>query len=143
MSLPINLKGICLCKAVSIEVTQAKTDVDACHCASCRKWGGGPMLAIDCGTQVTLSPKDSVTVYDSSQWAQRGFCRHCGSHLFYRLKESQQYIMPVGLFDIPETVDVGFHTQIFTDEKPDYYDFSNQTTMMTGEEVFAAFAPKE
>tara|TARA_R110000782_G_scaffold247184_1_gene333926 strand:+ start:104 stop:268 length:165 start_codon:yes stop_codon:yes gene_type:complete len=46
----------------------------------------------------------------------------------------------VDLFDIPNEVKVAFHTQIFTEEKPDYYDFTNQTKMMTGEEVFAAFA---
>jgi hypothetical protein len=139
MSQPIELTGACLCNAVSINVAQAKPDIDACHCGSCQKWGGGPLLAIDCGTKVTLVPNDSVSVYDSSDWAQRGFCRHCGSHLFYRLKETQQYIMPVGLFEIPDTTGVGFHTQIFTDEKPAYYDFANQTKMMTGEEVFAAF----
>ncbi|WP_339900516.1 GFA family protein [Paraglaciecola polaris] len=58
--------------------------MDACHCASCRKWSGGPLLAIDCGTDVSISPTDNITVYDSSQWAQRGFCRHCGTDLFYR-----------------------------------------------------------
>mgnify|MGYP000571980733 FL=1 len=51
--------------------------------------------------------------------------------------------MPVGLFEIPEEVKVEFDCQIFSDEKPDYYDFADQTKMMTGEEVFAAFAPPE
>lgn len=143
MSQAINLTGHCLCKAIKIAVSDVKPHMEACHCSSCRAWGGGPLLGIDCGTHVTLTSEDDVSVYDSSEWAQRGFCRHCGSHLFYRLKENQQYIMPVGLFDIPEGVKVEFHCQIFSDEKPNYYDFANQTKMMTGEEVFAAFAPKE
>ena len=25
----------------------------------------------------------------SSAWAERGFCKNCGSHLFYRLKENK------------------------------------------------------
>ena len=29
--------------------------------------------------------------------------------------------------------------QIFIDEKPDFYSFANETTTLTGEEVFAQF----
>lgn len=143
MSQAINLTGHCLCKAIKIEVSDVKPHMEACHCSSCRNWGGGPLLGTNCGTHVTLTSVDDVSVFDSSDWAQRGFCRHCGSHLFYRLKENQQYIMPVGLFDIPEEVKVEFNCQIFSDQKPNYYEFANQTKMMTGDEVFAAFAPQE
>ncbi|WP_282100132.1 GFA family protein [Thauera aromatica] len=31
--------------------------------------------------------------------ADRGFCRKCGSHLFYRLKKGPHYVLAVGLFD--------------------------------------------
>ncbi len=34
-----------------------------------------------------------------------------------------------------------FDHQIFIDEKPDYYSFSNKTYNVTGEEVFAQYAP--
>jgi hypothetical protein len=72
-------------------------------------------------------------------WAERGFCNKCGSHLFYRLKESKQHIIPVGLF-----ADCGmfvFDHQVFIDEKPAYYCFANETNDMTGAEVFAKYAP--
>jgi len=32
-----------------------------------------------------------------------------------------------------------FDHQVFIDEKPDYYDFANETHNMTGAEVFARF----
>ncbi|NIT13149.1 MAG: GFA family protein, partial [Candidatus Dadabacteria bacterium] len=51
----------------------------------CRKWCGGPLMAVNCGTDVTFEGEDNITVYDSSSWAERGFCSGCGSHLFYRL----------------------------------------------------------
>jgi hypothetical protein len=107
----------------------------------CRKWGGGPLLAVDCGSDVTFEGEQNVAVFDSSLWAERGFCSQCGTHLFYRVKQKNQYIMPAGLFDdVPElTMD----HQIFIDEKPDYYCFSNETENMTGAEAFAAFAPPE
>lgn len=137
MSVSNQLTTGCLCGAVSVAVNNTVQSVGACHCSMCRKWGGGPLLAIDCGTDVVLTPIAGVTVYESSEWAERGFCANCGTHLFYRLKQSQQYIMPVGLFNIEGLV---FDHQIFIDEKPEYYRFANETKDMTGAEVFAAFS---
>ncbi|GAA4356626.1 GFA family protein [Kangiella marina] len=137
----ISLKTQCLCKKVSINVAETKPHVDSCHCSMCRKWSGGPFLAIDCGTEVNFEGHEHIKVFSSSEWAERGFCSNCGTHLFYRLKEANQYIMPAGLFDSLDGLESAeFTTQIFIDEKPRYYDFVNKTKMMTGEEVFAAFA---
>jgi len=68
------------------------TGVGACYCGMCRRWGGGPLLAVDCGTSVRLTGEEHVGVFASSKWAERGFCKQCGSHLFYRLKQNGQYI---------------------------------------------------
>lgn len=137
----ITLNSQCLCQKVRIQVAEAKPHVDSCHCSMCRKWSGGPLLAIDCGSNVKFEGEDNIKVFDSSEWAERGFCSNCGTHLFYRLKQANQYILPAGLFDQLDDLDnAEFTTQIFIDEKPRYYDFANQTKMMTGEEVFAAFA---
>ncbi|KAA3650097.1 MAG: GFA family protein [Proteobacteria bacterium] len=132
-------RGTCLCGAVTISVARAAASVGACHCRMCRKWGGGPLLAVACGTDVSISGEDSVTVFDSSPWAQRGFCQHCGTHLFYRLKEAQQYHVPAGLLD--EAPEFSFDEQIFVDEQPAYYRFANPTRNLTGAEVFALYAP--
>jgi len=131
--------GKCLCGVISIQANTMKTKIGACHCDMCRNWGGGPFMAVDCGTDVQFNADDNIAIYNSSAWAERGFCKQCGSHLFYRLKESQQYIMPVGLFEaVDEFV---FDHQLFIDKKPAYYCFSNKTRNMTGEEVFAHYAP--
>jgi len=105
----------------------------------CRKWGGGPLIAFDCGTDVLLEGKENISIFNSSDWAERGFCKQCGTHLFYRIKEGHQYILPVGLFDEDERLK--FEEQIFIDEKPSFYDFANKTNNMTGAEVFAKYAP--
>ncbi len=41
-------KGSCLCGAVSLSTTSMNHHVAACHCSMCRKWGGGPLLAVEC-----------------------------------------------------------------------------------------------
>ena len=83
------ITGHCLCKAVTIHVESAKKSVGACHCDMCRRWACGPYLAMDCGIDVTFEGEDDIGVYNSSEWADRGFCKQCGSNLFYRLKHNQ------------------------------------------------------
>ena len=75
----------------------------------------------------------------SSDWAERGFCNRCGTHLFYRLKAQGQVILPAGLFD--DDTGLEFEHQIFIDRKPPYYTFADNTRDMTEAEVFAKYAP--
>ena len=76
------------------------------------------------------------TAYRSSDWAERGFCATCGTHLFYHLLPSDEYILPAGLFQ-----DQAFRlaSQIFIDEKPDFYELRNDTPTLTGQQVFEQF----
>ena len=124
----------CLCGSVRIKAETVSDRLGACHCNACRKWGGGPLMAVDCGEHVRIEGEENVTVFDSSGWADRGFCSKCGSHLFYRLKQSGQYIVPAGLFG--DEMAFNFTHQVFIDEKPEYYSFSENTHDMTGKEIF-------
>ena len=137
MSDTTSRNGVCLCGAVTLTAAMASHVVGACHCHSCRRWGGGPFMELNCGDAVTIDGVDNVSVYNSSDWAERGFCKHCGTHLFYRLKESNQHMVPVGIFTTDDNL--SFDTQVFFEEKPGYYNFANQTEDMTGPELFAKF----
>jgi hypothetical protein len=131
-------RGSCLCGAVRMTIKTTNKNVGACHCSMCRKWGGGPFLALECGSDVHLEGTDSISIFSSSDWAERGFCSKCGSHLFYRLKEQGHYAIPVGLLD--EGEQWLFDQQIFIDEKPSFYAFANATKNLTGAEVFAQYS---
>ena len=132
-----NQQGTCLCGEISVQVAQLDTRVGVCHCGMCRKWGGGPLLAVDCGTEVEITG-DSLATFTSSEWGERGFCQRCGTHLFWRMRHSGQYIMPADLFTDAEGLTMDH--QIFIDQKPAYYEFANQTKNMTEQEVFEMFA---
>ena len=77
--------------------------------------------------------------YRSSEWAERGFCPTCGTHLFYHLLPTDEYILCAGLFQEQAFELTG---QIFIDEKPDFYELKNDTPTLTGQQVFEQFAPK-
>jgi len=130
--------GSCLCGAIRIIANNLSNKVGACHCGMCRKWGGGPLMAVNCGTDVSFEGEGNISVFNSSDWAERGFCNKCGSHLFYRLKERKQYIIPMGLFDDQETF--VFNDQLFIDKKPSFYSFANKTNDMTEAEVLDKYA---
>ncbi|MFK7794554.1 MAG: GFA family protein [Gammaproteobacteria bacterium] len=134
-------KATCLCGQVKLTAAKHNNTVGACHCGICRKWTGGPFMTIDCGTDVSFDSAGSVSVFSSSEWAERGFCKHCGSHIFYRLKETQQYFIPAGLFE--NTDNFVFDHQVFIDNKPHYYDFANNAENMTEAQVFAMFGASD
>lgn len=140
MSDKLAVSGTCLCGKVGIRAQSADLHVGACHCGMCRKWGGGPLLAIDGGTEVTIEGEEFVSRYSSSEWAERTFCKECGTHLFYYVKESGQHILTAGFLDQQD--ELVFDHQIFIDRKPQYYTFSNETKNMTEAEVFAQYSPQ-
>ena len=135
------LSGGCLCGAVRISATPAKREIGACHCGMCRRWSAGPFLVLDCGENLKVEGADNLGVYRSSDWAERAFCKRCGTPLFYRLIEKNMHFVSAEAFD--DKTGYALTSQIFVDEKPAYYEFANKTHNMTGAEVFAAFAPPE
>ena len=141
MSNRLEAKGSCLCGAIHIVARTVDPQVGTCHCKTCRQWTGGPLFVAECGTEVTLEGQENITIFNSSEWAERGFCQTCGTHLFYRLKENQQHFIPVGLFADNEAFI--FDHQVFIDEKPGFYSFANETHNMTGAELFAQLATAE
>jgi hypothetical protein len=125
--------GNCLCGKVSFSAEPMPT-MQACHCGMCRKWSGGPFMAVPCNDAVFEGP---VTRYASSEGADRGFCPTCGSHLFYLAKALGVHAIPIGLFD--DQTGLPFRVELYVESKPDYYAFSDDTKKMTGAEFEAKF----
>lgn len=130
--------GSCLCGAVHVTAELNSNGIGVCHCTMCRKWGGGPLFAVESESRIEFDGAQEISIFSSSEWAERGFCRQCGTHLFYRLKETQHYALPVWLFD--GSTEWRFSEQIFIDQKPSFYSFAEQTKALTGEEVFAQYS---
>jgi hypothetical protein len=126
-----------MCGAVHLRATLTSHDVVACHCDMCRNWGGGPLFAVEGIRDLRIEGEENVSVYRSSDWAERGFCRQCGTHLFYRLLATGDHVLPVGLLE--ESPDWSFEAEIYVDERPAYYEFANDTRKLTGKEVMEMY----
>jgi hypothetical protein len=128
-------QGHCLCGAVKFEVTLENHQVGVCHCDMCRRWGGASMM-VETHTPPRFEDSSQVRVHASSDWAERGFCAQCGSHLFYRLKSDSFYGIPVGLFD-DNGQPWALAMEVFIEEKPGFYSFAGDARKLTGAELFA------
>jgi hypothetical protein len=101
----------------------------------CRRWSGGPLLSIGVG-KVRFDDETHLGRYESSAWAERGFCRRCGSSLFYRLKAADQYVINLGVFDDQSPFTIA--SEIYVEDKPPGYQFAGDHPRMTGEEFLAS-----
>ena len=108
-----------------------------CHCSMCRRWSGGAWFGVDCGRNVKVADEAQLGVYKSSNWGERCFCKTCGATLFWRLQSGDHHVVSVNAFDDPGHF--AFVSEIYIDEQPRTYAFSNQTKRMTGAEFLAAF----
>ncbi len=74
--------GGCMCGAVRYETRGEPFSVAHCHCHSCRKHNGGPLVTLAGfkADQVTFSGEDRK-IYESSPGVGRAFCGTCGTPL--------------------------------------------------------------
>ena len=107
------LTGHCLCGAVQVTVNGAHDPrVGACHCRMCQRWSGGLFLCFDAAAEgVTI--EGPVTQFASSDFATRGFCSLCGSHVWFRDTGSDVINLMPGLFDAAR--DFPLRSEIYID----------------------------
>jgi hypothetical protein len=131
-----NMAGHCLCNSVRFTADEVETHHHACHCGTCRRWAGAPVFGAT-ASGVVFEGEEHITRYASSEWAERGFCRQCGSHLFYYLKPASLYMLCVGAFTDPSAFTLA--SEIYVDKKPDGYAFAGSHPMLTEADVLAKF----
>lgn len=123
-----NLQGQCLCGKTTLTVARLGEEVTACHCSMCRKQAAGPIFYAEKTTidQVDFNKDETISVYQSSQWGERGFCNQCGTFLYFRNQQDKHISLNPELFQ--ELTEVShFNKEIFYGDKPDYYEFANET----------------
>jgi hypothetical protein len=116
--------GSCLCRAVTFEVEGELPGPDACHCSQCRRQSGHYWASTDVPrAAVTVRGEEHVSWYQSSEKVRRGFCRVCGSFLFWDPPARATIAIAMGAFDAPTGTRLSHH--IFTADKGDYYDIAD------------------
>ena len=134
MSTTERIDGHCLCGAVKITLDSPSHEVEICQCEMCRRWAGS-FYGAQCGENPQVSGEDTVTIYRSSDWAERAFCSECGSNLWYRFLPTGSRSFSAGLFDAAAGHTV--EKEIFVDEAAIWSKIAGDHPRQTGEEVIA------
>ena len=112
--------GHCLCGAVQYQVHGELRPVIYCHCNMCRRTSGHFVAASACArADLVIAPTTALAWYRSSARAQRGFCRACGSNLFWDAADADSISIMAGSLDAPQGLQAREH--IFTAEAGVYY----------------------
>ena len=122
---------------MTVTLPEPHRDVGVCHCTLCRKWGSGPWMALQVpGASIS---GDTLRVYESSGFAERGFCKLCGTHIFHRPKGGPELAISAGLFDTR-----GFYVdrEIFFDSRPSWYRFEADSRKRTQLSMAVEWIPK-
>lgn len=124
------MKASCLCGSVVFTITSPFISASICHCSQCRKTHGGVGAAY--GTCLKediewLSTKKRVRRFVSSERVRRGFCKDCGSPIYYYNKDFPNHIeISLGVLDEEPSLSPDHH--IYVSSKPDWYDICDDLT---------------
>ncbi|MCB1385788.1 MAG: GFA family protein [Nitratireductor sp.] len=116
--------GSCLCGRVRLTISGPMRPVVACHCSQCRKQSGHYFAATSAPDDtIAIEGEDHVKWYRASDEARRGFCRECGSILFWKHEAEDKTSILAGCLDSPTGLKLGSH--IYCADKGDYYEITD------------------
>lgn len=133
--------GSCLCGAVVYEIDGPLRPVVGCHCQQCRKTSGHHVAATQgYWDRLRLLRTDGLTWYRSSDTAARGFCKTCGSNLFWRRHDAETVSIFAGTLESPTGLEMSCH--IHSDGAGDYYTLDDGLPQIEQSEL-ATMAPEK
>ena len=120
--------GGCLCGRVRFEVLGELLSVINCHCSKCRRFHGNFSAYTSTPREnLVLKREDGLHWYRSTQDetpnVHRGFCRECGSSLFWDPRGKRNISIAAGALDPPTRLETTRH--VWVSQKGDYYEITD------------------
>lgn len=101
---PVHTGG-CQCGAVRYALFAEPTNPHVCHCRMCQKAFGNAFAAL---AGVPLADfawvRGEPGIFKSSEVIERGYCRDCGTPLFFRYVDKDRISVSLGSLDNPALV---------------------------------------
>lgn len=128
------MTGGCMCGAVRYQATGESFGVQHCHCHSCRKHNGAPVVTLAGykADQVAWSG-DARKIYESSPGVGRAFCGKCGTPLTWEGDGGELgpiYEFHISTFDEPDLLVPTAHA--FEPERIAWFDVADNLPRYEG-----------
>lgn len=104
--------GRCLCGAVRYAIRGTLRDAIVCHCVDCQHWHGTSPAMVAAARSTIEITGDELMWFEQEGKPRRGFCRRCGSSLFWDATERPTLTIAAGTLNEPAEITVKAH--IFT-----------------------------
>jgi hypothetical protein len=106
------IEGGCFCGRTRYQVSGTPENLCLCHCASCRRAAGAPLVAW--GTfhrdRFRLLDGAAYALHGSSPAVQRGFCARCGTALTYaHVQRASEIDVALVTLDDPARFEPEYH----------------------------------
>lgn len=99
--------GGCQCGAVRFHATELRDNPHLCHCRMCQKASGNLFADLVGIRHEHLTwTRGKPSEFQSSDEAARGFCKDCGTPLYYRSTGGPHVSMSIGAFDEPHLIPI-------------------------------------
>ena len=116
--------GGCLCGGVRYRVMGPLRAIVYCHCSQCRRTSGHFVAATAVAKDaLAIDADNNLEWFASSEYASRGFCRRCGSSLFWLPRSEKHVSIMAGTLDESTGLEAVEH--IFTGDKGNYYELTD------------------
>ena len=116
----VSYRGGCMCGRVRYEAQGEASNLCFCHCESCRRASGAPVVPWGTFAADSFSiVQGRLAEYRSSPGVTRGFCVDCGTSLTYRNEARGGEIdVTLASLDDPEALTPKMH--IWVEDKPSW-----------------------
>ena len=125
----VRAAGGCLCEKVLYEIHGPLYDVSMCHCSKCRRIHGHvAACAHTLRKDLVLTKQEGLKWYrsekDETPNVYRGFCKECGSSLFWDPRETRDKIwISAGTINLPTGLKTIGH--VWLSQAGDYYEITD------------------
>jgi hypothetical protein len=128
--------GGCLCGGLRYQVSGSADNLCYCHCQSCRRATGAPMVAWGTFAAERFAvTRGQLTEFRSSPRVVRGFCASCGTSITYRHdKRPAEIDVTLVTLDDPALLEPAAH--IWVEDKLPWI------TIVDGKPKFRQYRPK-
>ena len=135
--------GHCLCGAVRFTAHDVPDTFGVCHCEMCRRWTGSALLEVSVPVgSVVWQGIDAIATRKTSAWAERAWCKECGTGLYFKVTQEGAFSgnldLPLGIFDAPGGFEMSH--EIYIDHKPDSFAYAGEgRTVLTRQDCVDRF----